>query len=358
MTAPRPYTLVAELTYSCPLRCVYCSNPVEPASGTLSTRSWIDVLDGATRLGVLQVHFTGGEPLLREDLAALIAHARSRALYTNLITSGATLTEHRLDQLAAAGLDAIQLSIQDVDPDRARRIAGVDMHAHKLAVAAWIAERGMPLTINVVLHRDNLARVADLVALAETLGAGRLELANVQYHGWAFHNRAHLMPTETLVADAHRVARAAAERLLGKMEIVFVKADYFGSRPRACMDGWARRFIIVTPDGRVLPCQAAHAITTLEFDSVNASPLDTIWTESAALRAYRGEAWMPEPCASCDERERDFGGCRCQAFQLAGDAGATDPACARSPRHALVQIARTATPTEPLAYRSSHRTRG
>jgi len=355
---PRPYTLVAELTYACPLACVYCSNPLElgAPAGRLTTAQWCDVLDGAARLGVLQVHFTGGEPLLRDDLEQLVARARSHDLYTNLITSGATLTQDRLAGLAAAGIDNVQLSIQDTTAEGAARIAGpagAAYHDHKRAVATWVKQHGLALTINVVLHRLNLDRVAAMIDYAAEVGADRLELANTQYHGWALRNRDHLVPTRAQLAAGAALAEAARQRLAERMEILFVKPDYFGNYPRACMDGWARRFIVVTPAGQVLPCHAAHAITTLHFETIRDRPIDEIWADSPALVAYRGEAWMQEPCATCEHRGRDFGGCRCQAFQLTGDAAATDPACVRSPHHAIVVRARdqTAAPSEPLAYR-------
>jgi pyrroloquinoline quinone biosynthesis protein E len=355
---PRPYTLVAELTYACPLRCVYCSNPLELAGpgDRLSTAQWCEVIDGAARLGVLQVHFTGGEPLLRDDLELLVARARERELYINLITSGATLTRDRLAALAAAGVDNVQISIQDTTAEGAARIAGppgAEYHDHKREVAGWVKQQGLALTINVVLHRLNLDRVSDMISYAAEVGADRLELANTQYHGWALRNRDHLVPTPAQLAAGAALADAAQQQFAGRMEILFVKPDYFGNYPRACMDGWARRFLVVTPSGQVLPCHAAHAITTLHFETIRDRPIDEIWVDSPALVAYRGEDWMQEPCASCEHRGRDFGGCRCQAFQLVGDAAATDPACVRSPAHELVVLARSKTtpPSEPLAYR-------
>jgi pyrroloquinoline quinone biosynthesis protein E len=348
----RPYTLVAELTYRCPLACPYCSNPA-PLDGyrdELSTDEWRGVLDGAEALGVVQVHLSGGEPLVRRDLAELIAHARRRDLYTNLITSGVPVERERLAALRDAGLDHVQLSLQDVDAESAARIAGLDALAQKREVARWTKELGLPLTLNIVLHRANLDRVAEMVAFAEAAGADRLELANTQYHGWALANRDALLPEAAQLERARAVAVDAAARLRGRMEIVYVKPDYFGDQPKACMDGWARRFLVVAPDGTALPCHAARSITSLSFENVRDRGIESIWRDSEAFNRFRGESWMPEPCKSCDRRAVDFGGCRCQAFALTGDAAATDPACALSPHHQLIQVARASRPWTPRRY--------
>jgi PqqA peptide cyclase len=339
---PRPYTLVAELSYRCPLSCGYCSNPLELARHTeeLDTAGWRRVFGEAAALGVLQVNLTGGEPLVRADLEELVAAAHQHELYTNLITSGIPVDPARLARLAAAGLDSVQLSVQDVDPAGAAWIAGRDDLAGKLEVAQAVRALGLPLTLNVVLHRGNIARVPEIIALAERIGAERLELANTQYLGWALVNRDALLPSAAEVAEARGHAAAARERLRGKVEILFVRPDYYAGRPRACMDGWARRYVVVTPDGIALPCHQALGITGLSFESVKDRSLSEIWQRSPAFRAFRGEDWMPEPCRTCDERATDFGGCRCQAFALLGDASATDPACALSPRHELVVAAR------------------
>jgi pyrroloquinoline quinone biosynthesis protein E len=341
-TAPRPYTLIAELTYRCPLGCAYCSNPLElaQAANELATDDWARVFAEAAAMGILQVNLTGGEPLVRRDLDALIAAARARELYVNLITSGIPADAERLRGLAAAGLDSLQLSVQDVDPEGAAWIAGRSDEDAKLATAAAARELGLPLTLNVVLHRGNIARVPELVALAERLGAIRLELANTQALGWALVNREALLPSADQIEQARRAAAAARERLRGRMEILFVRPDYHADRPRACMDGWARRYLLVTPDGVALPCHQARSITTLAWERVRDRPLAAIWEDGPGFQAFRGEAWMPEPCRSCDERATDFGGCRCQAFALLGDAAATDPACALSPHHQLVLQAR------------------
>ncbi|EYF05698.1 Coenzyme PQQ synthesis protein E [Chondromyces apiculatus DSM 436] len=341
----RPYTLIAELTYRCPLRCPYCSNPVAlderaESAGELSTEEWRRVFADAVGLGVMQLHLTGGEPLARRDLEDLVRAAQALGLYTNLITSGIPLTRERLAALREAGIDNVQLSFQDESAARGDLIGGYAAHARKLTVAGWVKAEGLPLTVNVVLHRRNIDHVAGLVALAERLGADRLELANTQYLGWALANRGALMPTREQLDAAFATAAAARERLRGAMEIVYVTPDYFADRPRACMEGWARRYVHVTPAGKVLPCHAAQTLPGLAFEGVRERPLPEIWRGSAGLDAFRGEGWMKEPCRSCDRRGVDFGGCRCQAYHLAGDAAAADPACALSPDHGLIEAAR------------------
>ncbi len=341
MTTPRPYTLIAELTYRCPLRCPYCSNPVDYAENKdeLSTEEWCRVFAEAEELGVMQLHLTGGEPLARKDLELLVARARAVGLYTNLVTSGIPLARERLERLAQAGIDHVQVSIQSSKPDLADEIAGYAGHAKKLEVMRWVKALGLPLTMNVVLHRANLGEIDELVALAEEVGADRLELANTQYVSWALSNRDVLLPTRDQIERAGEEAAPHRDRLRGTMDVLFVKPDYFGTTPKACMDGWARRFLQIVPDGRVVPCHAATSITSLTFDDVRGKPLKEIWETSPALLAYRGEEWMQEPCRSCDKRTIDFGGCRCQAFALTGDAAATDPACTLSPRRAEIDAA-------------------
>jgi PqqA peptide cyclase len=353
----RPYTLVAELTYRCPLRCVYCSNPLDYGQRReeLDTEAWLRVLREAEDLGVVQLNLTGGEPLVRDDLEALIAEARRLDLYTNLITSGIPLRRERLARFRELGLDNVQLSIQDTEAIGADRIAGRRSFERKLTIAAWVKELGFPLTLNTVLHRENLDHVADIVALAEQLGADRLELANTQYLGWALPNRAALLPTQAQLARAREVAGEARRRLRGRMEVLFVTPDYYTDLPKACMDGWGRRFIVLSPDGLALPCHAAHTLPGLRFESVRERSLGDIWRDSAGFGAFRGESWMPEPCRSCERRGIDFGGCRCQAFHLTGDAAATDPTCRLSPDHHLVETARREAadaPSRPLLYRS------
>jgi PqqA peptide cyclase len=349
----RPYVLVAELTYRCPLRCAYCSNPLQvPDRDALATADWQRVLGEASELGVVQVHFTGGEPLLRDDLEALVARAAQLELYSNLITSGLPLTRERLAGLQAAGLCALQLSFQAARPGSSAAIAGVDAFAHKQEVAAWTRELELPLTVNVVLHRQNLDEVGSIIALAEELGAERLELANTQYLGWAYENRAALMPSHAQLEAARSVVAAARERLRGTMELLFVLPDYHSDRPRTCMNGWGERYVVVTPDGRAMPCHAAH-ILPLEFPDLRLQSLASAWNDSDAFRRYRGTDYLREPCRSCDQREVDHGGCRCQAFLLTGDATATDPVCDLSPRHDLVIAARAAAaePAPALALR-------
>jgi len=347
--APRPYTLVAELTYRCPLRCAYCSNPVrlDAVGPELATADWARVFREAEALGVMQVTLTGGEPLLRGDLEEIVAAARASDLYTTLITSGLPLTRERLAALRERGLDGIQLSIQDTDGDTAVRIAGVDALAQKTAVAAWARELVLPLTLNVVLHRENLPRLPAFIALGEAWGADRLELAHVQYLGWALANRAALLPTAVMIAEARAEVARARARLGQRLELLAVLPDYFTDQPRGCMEGWGRRYLVVAPDGRALPCHAAHTIAGMTFDSVTSRSVGDIWRDSPAFNRFRGEDWMPEPCRSCERRTVDYGGCRCQAFHLTGDAAATDPTCALAPAHDIVLRARQASEAAP-----------
>lgn len=333
-----PLGLVAELTYRCPLRCPYCSNPMELAAyrEELTTQQWCRVLHEARELGVLQVHLSGGEPLARRDLADLVAHAHRLGMYTGLVTSGVPLTGDRFAELVAAGLDHVQLSVQDHTAPAADRIAGVRAHERKLAVATLVRQHGLPLTVNVVLHRDNIGQLTALAELADQLGADRLELANTQYYGWARRNWAALLPTRAQVAAAEADAQAARARLGSRMEIVYVLADYYEDRPKPCMYGWGVRQLIIAPNGDALPCPAAGQLPGLGVVNVQAEPLSDIWYSSPAFTRFRGTGWMPEPCRSCPRKETDFGGCRCQAYQLTGDPAATDPVCALSPHHELV----------------------
>ena len=351
----RPYTLVAELTYRCPLACVYCSNPSDfhRHRPELGTAEWIDVITAAEALGVVQLNLSGGEPLLREDLEQLVSCAERLQLYTNLITSGLPLVRSRLGDLRDAGLANVQLSIQDVTREGSERISGKVSFEHKLQVARWVKELRLPLTLNFVLHRDNLAHVPEMIALAESLDADRLELANTQYLGWALQTRAALLPSAEQLHVAREQAAAARRRLKGKMELLFVTPDYYAERPRPCMDGWGRRFMLVSPTGLVLPCHLAHTLPGLEWWSVRDAPLASIWQHSPGLEAFRGEAWMPEPCRSCERLSLDFGGCRCQADHLTGNAAQTDPACALSQHHELIVLARRAgeAPCSPIPLR-------
>ena len=343
-SVPLPFGLLAEVTYQCPLHCPYCSNPVRfPSGDELTAAEWQRVLSEAADLGVLHVHFSGGEPLARHDLPVLIHAARQAGLYTNLITSGVGLTAARADSLRDAGLDSVQISFQADEAALADTMAGGIRHDLKLDAARLVRRLGWPLTLNVVLHRGNIDRVAETVALAEELGAERLELANVQFYGWAFRNRIALLPDRAAVVHAESIAAEAAARLRGRMEIVFVPSDYHGDRPKPCMNGWGRRFLTVNPVGDVLPCPTAGDIAGLHFDNVKQRPLRWIWEDSESFNRFRGTSWMPEPCRSCDQREIDFGGCRCQAALLTGDAANTDPACALSPhRAALTRVVQDA----------------
>ena len=338
MTAPRPYALLAEVTYRCPLHCPYCSNPTRLRSDReLTTDEWCRVIREAAELGVLQIGFSGGEPLARRDLAELIRSAREARLYTNLITSGVGLDENRARELRDAGLDSVQLSFQSDHVDLADEIAGAHAHQRKLDAAAIIRAAGISLSLNFVIHRRNIDRLPQIIELTETLNAGRVELANVQFYGWAFLNRAALLPTREQVARAREVATAAKTRLAGKIDIFYVLPDYYETRPKPCLNGWGQRYLTVNPIGDVLPCPtASSAIPDLRFENVRERSLDWIWRESESFNRFRGTEWMPEPCRSCPQREIDFGGCRCQAALLTGNAANTDPVCTLSPNRASV----------------------
>lgn len=341
MEDTRPLALVAELTYRCPLKCPYCSNPLELARyrNELDTATWQRVLAEAARLGVVQVHFSGGEPLLRRDLAELVRHARQLDLYTNLST-GATLADPAtLERLKEAGLDALQISLLDARPDGNDWLAGAPSFDKKCRALETAKRLGFPVTLNVVLHRHNLDRLEEIIELACRWQVDRLELAHVQYAGWAFKNRAALLPTRAQVERAEQVVARARGRLTGRPEIVHVLPDYFQQYPKACLHGWGRVFLTVAPDGAVLPCQTAREIPGLVFPNVREAALAEIWLHAPVFQRFRGTDWMPEPCRSCERRALDFGGCRCQAFLLAGDPAATDPACSLSPVHGLVEQA-------------------
>lgn len=352
---PRPWVLIAELTHRCPLRCAYCSNPLRlvPGGAELGTADWLRALDEAAELGVLQLHLTGGEPLLRADLELLIERAAGRGLYTTLVTSGIGGPRRpgveRLRGLVSAGVRAVQVSFQDADGAAGAALAGRDAHAEKLAFARAVTALGASLTVNVVLHRQNVRRVPEIVALALALGADRLELAHVQYHGWAEANRHALLPSADDVRAAREAAAEAKARHAARLDLVHVMPDHFSGRPKPCMGGWGRRALVIDPQGYVLPCHGARSLP-LELERTPDRPLADIWYRGAAFQAFRGEGWMEEPCRSCPERGRDFGGCRCQALALAGRAGATDPACALSPAHErLVALTRVAGAPPPVA---------
>ena len=334
--------MLAELTHRCPLQCPYCSNPLALArrNDELDTGQWIDVLRQSARLGVLQVHLSGGEPTARKDLESIVAAARDAGLYSNLITAGVLLTEQRVRRLTAAGLDHMQISVQDAQPANADRIGNyAGGFERKREAARWVREHGLPLTINAVVHRQNLDHLPAIIELAAALDAQRLEIANVQYYGWALANRAALMPSREQVERASAVAAQAVDTYRGRMAIDYVVPDYYARRPKRCMDGWGRRFFAVTPSGRVLPCHAAESITGMVFSSVRDRSLAWIWHADPAFNRFRGTDWMPEPCRSCAHKDRDLGGCRCQAFALTGDASATDPVCELAPEHQRVTVA-------------------
>ena len=334
--ATLPLAVLAEVTHRCPLQCPYCSNPLklERVSAELSTRQWMKAIDEIAGMGVLQLHLSGGEPLVRKDVADLVRHASSASLYTNLITSGVILDRSKMAILAEAGLDHVQISFQGTDAVLADHIAGYSGALEKKRAAAeLVKEFGLPLTLNAVVHRQNMHHIPEFIELAVTLGAARLEIAHVQYLGWALKNRAALMPTRAQFSEATDIVEAARERLKGILVIDYVIADYYAVRPKACMDGWGRKFMNITPSGKVLPCHAAETITGLSFASVGDEPLAAIWRESSAMRKYRGTVWMKEPCKDCAFREVDFGGCRCQAFALTGAGENTDPTCGKSPRN-------------------------
>jgi pyrroloquinoline quinone biosynthesis protein E len=315
------------------------------ASGELPTAEWVSVFAQAADLGVLQLDLTGGEPLARSDVVTLVAAARRSRLYVNLITSGIGLTPERLGELVDAGLDHLQLSFQDVRAESADTIAGARVHARKIELARKIAAQRLAFTINIVVHRQNLKNLEEMIALAEELGAQRLEIANVQYYGWALENRNWLLPTREQLDHSLAVIEAARERLKSRLRIDFVVPDYYAKFPKACMGGWGRKFLLIDPAGQALPCHAAGVIPGMHFDSVRERPLRWIWEESSVFCKFRGQEWMPEPCRSCDRREIDFGGCRCQALLLAGDASVTDPTCSLAPRHEVV-LAAVAAATE------------
>lgn len=354
-----PVGMNAELTYRCPLACPYCYNPVEADArgGELDTETWKRVFSEAAALGILQVGLSGGEPAARRDLVEIVAHCAKVGLYTNLITSGVGLTRDLLQQLADVGLDHVQLSIQDAEAASADRIAGYQgAFARKMDVAKWVNEVDLPLTINAVIHRANVARAGRMVEFAVGLNARRIEVAHTQYYAWALVNRKALMPSRAQTEKAVAEVEALREFYAGKIVIDHVIPDYYATYPKACMGGWGKRTLNITPRGKVLPCQAAETIPNLEFWNVAEHPLADIWWNSPAFNAFRGTDWMPEPCRSCERKEMDYGGCRCQALALTGDARNADPICHRAPDHDKVEaIAATFDGTEteipPYVYR-------
>ena len=342
---PNPLALIAEITHRCPLHCVYCSNPLQMigAKSELSTQDWFRVFQEARGLGILHLHLTGGEPVARPDLKELVDAAHAAGLYTNLITSGIGLPEARLAGLVDAGLDHIQLSFQDSRDEPANWIAGAKAHAHKVFLSEVIRRFRIAFTVNLVVHRQNLDHLEEMIEFAERLKPDRLEIAHAQYYGWALKNRDTLIPTREQLENCLRIVEVAQERLSGRMKIDCVVPDYYARYPKACMGGWGRRLILIDPSGQALPCHAAGVIPSMTFDNVREHSLEWIWRESAAFQRFRGEQWMPEPCRSCERRAEDFGGCRCQAFLLTGEASATDPVCTLAPTHHLIESALTMT---------------
>ena len=359
-----PLWLLAELTYRCPLHCVYCSNPVEYTRyrSELSTDTWIRVLREGRELGFVQLGFSGGEPLVRDDLEVLVREAHTLGYYTNLITSGVGLTERRIAELRRTGLDHIQLSLQDSTCELNDFLSHTRTFELKTRIAKLIKQQGYPMVLNVVLHRQNLDHVEQILSMAEQMGAEYVELANTQYYGWAFLNREHLLPLPEQLAHAEEVTNRFRERLGAKLKIYFVVPDYYERRPKPCMNGWGSVFMVVTPDGVALPCHEARVLPGLQFPHVEQHPLRWIWFESPAFNRFRGFDWMCEPCRSCPERVKDYGGCRCQAYLLTGDGANTDPVCELTPMHQRVaeiiaRVRRQEKPGQPLFFRDDANSR-
>jgi len=334
----RPTTLLAELTHRCPLHCPYCSNPIDLArsQSELSTDDWKRVFTQARELGALQLGLSGGEPLIRRDLEELVAHAHTLGFYQTLVTSAVGLTRERAVRLKEAGLEHVQISFQDSEREIAEKIAGTRSWDAKMQAAEWIKELDFAFSVNVVLHRANLDHLAEIIDMAGALGADRIELANTQYYGWAVLNRESLMPTRDQIVRSEAIVDRAVEKYRGKMQIIYVLPDYYSEFPKPCQGGWGNFYLVVAPDGRVMPCHAASQITTLHFDNVREHSVGWIWEESSAFRAFRGDEWMKEPCRSCPRKHVDFGGCRCQAFALTGDATRTDPVCTLTADRAII----------------------
>lgn len=361
-----PRWLLAELTYACPLQCPYCSNPIDYSkySSELTTEDWKRVLSQARQMGAVQLGFSGGEPLIRKDLVGLVEYARQLGYYTNLITSGYGMTEEKIVRLKKAGLDHIQVSIQASTRELNDHLAGTESFLHKQEIARLVKKHGYPMVLCVVIHRENIHQMPDILAMAEQLGADYLELANTQYYGWAHANRDLLMPTREQFEQAEAIAQAFKEKVAGRMKIYYVVPDYYEDRPKACMNGWGTTFLTIAPDGVALPCHSARELPGLDCPNVREYSIEQIWNESKAFNFFRGDAWMKEPCRSCDEKEKDHGGCRCQAYLLAGDMYAADPVCSKSPDHHLIEEAIDAARAsalsgseKPLIFRNSKNSR-
>lgn len=357
-----PRWLLAELTYACPLQCPYCSNPLDYArhGSELSTEDWQRVLTQARKMGAVQLGFSGGEPLTREDLPELVEHARTLGYYSNLITSGYGLTEDKIVRLKQAGLDHIQVSIQASTQELNDHLAGTASYAQKQEVARLVKKHGYPMVLCVVIHRANIHQMQQILEMAEQLGADYLELANTQYYGWAHVNRDLLLPTKEQFEAAEKIAQAYKEKVVGKMKIYYVVPDFYEDRPKACMNGWGTTFLTIAPDGTALPCHSARQLPGLDCPNVNEFSIEQIWNESKAFNFFRGFEWMKEPCRSCDEKAKDFGGCRCQAYLLTGDMYGADPVCSKSAQHHVIReaVAAAEKTTEaaiekPLLFRNS-----
>lgn len=364
MTKPR--WLLAELTYACPLQCPYCSNPVDYAKYTdeLGTEDWKRVLSQARQMGAVQLGFSGGEPLVRRDLPELVKHARNLGYYSNLITSGYGLTEEKIAGLKTAGLDHIQVSIQASTEELNNLLAGTDSFRHKQQVAKLVKKHGYPMVLCVVIHRQNIHQMQQILEMATELGADYLELANTQYYGWAHINRDLLLPTKEQFERAEQIAQAYKQKVAGKMTIYYVVPDYYEDRPKACMNGWGTTFLTIAPDGVALPCHSARELPGLDCPNVRDFSIEQIWNDSKAFNFFRGFDWMKEPCRSCDEKQKDFGGCRCQAYLLTGDMYNTDPVCSKSPHKQTILDAITDARgcaqdanEKPLVFRNSKNSR-
>lgn len=339
ITNKQPLWLLAEITYRCPLHCAFCYNPTDYANHTnneLDTKGWIKVLNQARELGALQLGISGGEPLLRDDIETIVEEAHSLGYYSNLITSGVGLTEKRIDAFKKGGLDHIQLSMHDITEEISNFVTDTRTFKLKQKVAAMIKDRGYPMVLNVVIHRYNIEHIQEILEMAEKLGADYVELANTQYYGWSLLNRNQLMPTKEQVDKAEEVTNRFRDKVGNKMKVFFVVPDYFGNRPKKCMNGWGEVFMIVTADGDVLPCHSARVLPNMKFPNVKNNELGYAWHESPAFNKYRGDSWMKEPCRTCPEKENDLGGCRCQAFLITGDAEGADPVCDKAPGRPLI----------------------
>lgn len=358
--------MLAELTYACPLQCPYCSNPIDYAkhSDELSTDEWLRVLSEGREMGAVQLGLSGGEPLTRRDLPDIIRHARKLGYYINLITSGLGLTETKIIELKEAGLDHIQVSIQAPEALLNNRLAGTDSYEAKLEAARLVKQHGYPMVLCVVVHRQNIHLMRDILEMAADLGADYLEVANTQYYGWAHLNRDQLLPTREQFIEAEAIAQEYKEKLKGRMKIYYVVPDFYEDRPKPCMNGWGTTFLTIAPDGMALPCHEARILPGLDCPNVRDMSLRDIWETSPAFNRFRNFDWMQEPCKDCPEKFKDFGGCRCQAYLLTGDMNATDPVCSLSPDKsrvltAIEDAAQSAVtePDKPLIFRNSRNSR-